>query len=35
MSTNTSTPLIEMHHISKSFGGVHAVEDVSIDLYPG
>ena len=30
-----NTPLIEMRHISKSFGGVHAVEDVSIDLYPG
>ncbi len=24
-----------MKHISKSFGGVHAVQDVSIDLYPG
>lgn len=24
-----------MRHISKSFGGVHAVRDVSIDLYPG
>ena len=35
MSAPVSTPLVEMRHISKSFGGVHAVEDVSIDLYPG
>lgn len=31
----TQTPLIEMKNINKRFGGVHAVEDVSIDLYPG
>lgn len=31
----TQTPLIEMKNIHKRFGGVHAVEDVSIDLYPG
>lgn len=24
-----------MRHIAKSFGGVHAVQDVSLDLYPG
>jgi len=29
------TPLIEMKNIHKRFGGVHAVEDVSISLYPG
>ena len=29
------TPLVEMRHISVAFGGVHAVENVSIDLYPG
>jgi len=29
------TPLVEMKDISISFGGVHAVEDVSVDLYPG
>lgn len=29
------TPLVEMKHMHVSFGGVHAVEDVSIDLYPG
>lgn len=29
------TPLVEMRNISKAFGGVHAVEDVSIDVLPG
>jgi D-xylose transport system ATP-binding protein len=33
---NTSgTPLVELRHIRVAFGGVHAVDDVSIDLYPG
>jgi len=27
--------LVEMRNINKSFGGVHAVENVSINLYPG
>lgn len=31
----TQTPLIEMRNVQKRFGGVHAVENVSIDLYPG
>ncbi len=30
-----TTPLVEMKNIYKQFGGVHAVEDVSIDLRPG
>ncbi|MCB9993627.1 MAG: sugar ABC transporter ATP-binding protein [Hyphomicrobiaceae bacterium] len=30
-----TTPLVEMQHISLSFGGIHAVDDVSVDLYPG
>jgi D-xylose transport system ATP-binding protein len=30
-----STPLVEMKNMSVSFGGVHAVEDVTIDLFPG
>ena len=30
-----TTPLVEMNHMYVSFGGVHAVHDVSIDLYPG
>jgi D-xylose transport system ATP-binding protein len=29
------SPLVEMHNISVAFGGVHAVSDVSIDLYAG
>jgi D-xylose transport system ATP-binding protein len=29
------TPLVEMFRISKRFGGLHAVTDVSLDLYPG
>ncbi|MBN9022396.1 MAG: sugar ABC transporter ATP-binding protein [Rhizobiales bacterium] len=29
------TPLVELRHITKSFGGVHAVEDVSISLGHG
>ena len=29
------TPLVEMRGISKHFGGVHALEDVSVDLQPG
>ncbi len=32
---NNQTPLVEMKNISISFGGIHAVEDASIDLYPG
>lgn len=29
------TPLVEMRDMNVSFGGVHAVEDVSIDLFEG
>jgi len=28
-------PLVEMRNIRVAFGGVHAVEDVSVDLFPG
>ncbi len=31
----SDTPLVEMRNIHKRFGGVHAVNGVSIDLYPG
>ncbi|MEO1494592.1 MAG: ATP-binding cassette domain-containing protein [Pseudomonadota bacterium] len=31
----TTTPLVEMRDISISFGGIHAVDGVSIDLYSG
>lgn len=30
-----TTPLVEMIDIEKHFGGVHAVNGVSLDLYPG
>ncbi len=30
-----TTPLVEMRNMSISFGGVRAVDDVSVDLYPG
>ncbi|MFT4037212.1 MAG: sugar ABC transporter ATP-binding protein [Thermomicrobiales bacterium] len=30
-----STPVLEMIHISKSFGGTQALEDVSLQLYSG
>ncbi|OYU20092.1 MAG: ABC transporter ATP-binding protein [Rhodobacteraceae bacterium PARR1] len=33
--SNTRTPLVEMRDISIAFGGVKAVDHVSIDLYPG
>jgi len=33
--TDTGTPLVEMRDISISFGGIKAVDRVSIDLYPG
>jgi D-xylose transport system ATP-binding protein len=32
---SSGTPLVEMRNIRVAFGGVHAVDDVSIDLYPG
>lgn len=33
--TNTGTPLVEMRDISISFGGIKAVDHVTVDLYPG
>lgn len=30
-----ATPLVEMKNINLSFGGIHAVENVSVDLFPG
>jgi D-xylose transport system ATP-binding protein len=35
MTVAQATPLVEMHNINVSFGGLHAVRDVSLDLYPG
>ena len=31
----TMAPLVEMRGISKHFGGVQALSDVHLDLYPG
>src|SRR3546814_5838514 len=31
----SGTPLVEMRSICKRFGGVQAVDDVTVDLYPG
>ncbi len=33
--TDTSTPLVELKDISIAFGGIKAVDHVSVDLYPG
>ena len=30
-----ATPLVELRNISISFGGIKAVDDVTVDLYPG
>ena len=35
MTDNSGTPLVEMRNISISFGGIHAVDDVTVELYPG
>lgn len=34
-SKTGTTPLVDMRDICISFGGVHAVDHVSVDLYPG
>lgn len=34
-TTPTKTPLVELRDISISFGGIRAVDHVSLDLYPG
>ena len=35
MEESAQTPLVEMKDISLAFGGLKAVDDASIDLYPG
>ncbi|MBA3359981.1 MAG: ATP-binding cassette domain-containing protein [Acidimicrobiia bacterium] len=35
MTVKTGSPMVEMRDIRVSFGGVHAVDGVSIDLHPG
>ncbi len=32
---DTGTPLVDMRNISISFGGIHAVDNASVDLFPG
>ena len=34
-TVDTSKCLVELRNIKKAFGGVHAVDDVSLNLYPG
>ena len=35
VETTRPTPLVELRDIRVAFGGVHAVDGVTIDLYPG
>ncbi|MFZ2218246.1 MAG: ATP-binding cassette domain-containing protein [Rhodoferax sp.] len=35
VNTATAAPLVDLRHIGKAFGGVQAVDDVSLTLYPG
>lgn len=35
MASADAAPILEGRHLSKHFGGVHALEDVSFELYPG
>jgi D-xylose transport system ATP-binding protein len=35
MRDERGTPLVEMRNMQKAFGGIRAVDGVSIDLYPG
>src|SRR5437660_6913296 len=35
MAVTESAPIVEMRHIKVAFGGVHAVDDVSVDLHSG
>jgi len=30
-----AVPLVELRNIRVAFGGVHAVDDVTVDLHPG
>ena len=35
MSQTNSAPLVDIRGVHKAFGGVHAVENVSVNVYPG
>ena len=34
-SQTGATPIVELRNIRVAFGGIHAVDDVTVDLYPG
>ncbi|MBV9230618.1 MAG: ATP-binding cassette domain-containing protein, partial [Chloroflexi bacterium] len=34
-ATTSSTPLVQLSHVSKSFGPVQVLKDVSLDMYRG
>jgi len=35
MTTADQNPVIEINHLKRSFGNVHAVRDISFNIYPG
>ena len=35
MTASTNPPLVEMKNIQLAFGGIKAVDDVTVDLHPG
>ena len=35
LRSSGAAPLVEMKNISIAFGGIKAVDEVSVDLYPG
>jgi ABC-type sugar transport system ATPase subunit len=35
MNTSNKDPLLDLEHIAKRFGGLQALKDVSLTLYPG
>ena len=35
MSETTKTPVLETKHLGISFGGLHAVQDFNLSIYPG
>ncbi|HUX87977.1 MAG TPA: ATP-binding cassette domain-containing protein, partial [Chloroflexota bacterium] len=35
MSENLAPPLLQVQNLVRSFGGVHAVDDISFEIQPG
>jgi rhamnose transport system ATP-binding protein len=35
MTTSSSVPIVSLSHAGKAFAGVHALQDLSLELYPG